>query len=459
MEAPHVESADKTTLRDWTAFEEYVDQVMKEDHIVGAAVAIANGKEVLYAKGFGVKNVASGEPVTPGTIFGCASVSKSFTAVAITQLADQSKLSVDDPVVKHIPEFRLIGEEDMDDVKVRHLLSHTTGLPPMRRREDVTGFEKHVEYLATEQYELLGEPGEYFSYANDAFLLNGFIIQRLSGQLYRRYMTGHVLDAIGMNRSTYNLEELQKLSDVSTPYVYNKKTGQHEEKPWPVLGTYEVGGGVRSCVVDLMKYGQVYLNGGVAAGGQGIVSRKGLEKMRRPVYQVGRKTHYCLGLQVTPGYAGKGITLVEHGGGQPGVSSNFGFVPEEGITVAVLTNVTGVPAGAIWLAAVNTAVGLPLDTKRSVETEWNAPPEHLAKLAGAYVSAEDGNIAILMEDGALKLKMADEEFPLKASDERTLFFEAMGQQQVLRFYFDEKKDADKPWAVLAHSRMHRRAGQ
>ena len=442
---------------DGAAFEEYVGKLMDEAHIVGAAVAVGDGEGVLYAKGFGVKDLGTREAVTPNTIFGCASVSKSFTAMAMAQLADQGLLSVDDPVVSHIPEFRLNGLDDTSSVRVRHILSHTTGLPPMKRRQEITQFEEHVRYLATAEYELLGKPGEYFSYCNDTFLLNGHIIERKTGRLYRRYMTHFILDAIGMNRSTYNLEELQKLGDLSTPYVYNRKTGQHEAQPWPVLGTYEVGGGIRSCVFDLVKYGQVYLNGGVAASGVRIVSEDGIKRMwTTPMYRVGRRTDYCFGLQVTPDYDGRGLTLVEHGGGQPGVSSNFGFVPEAGITVAVLTNVTGVPAGAIWLAAVNTAIGLPLDTRKSVERDCGASPEVLARFAGTYMCDEGGSATVVVDGGTVKVISEGREFEAKASDERTLFFEDMRQQQVLRFYFDEKRDATRPWAVLAHSRMLRR---
>src|SRR5690606_11487835 len=149
---------------------------------------------VIYAKGFGVRDLETRDLVTPETIFGCASVSKSFTAMAIMQLAGQGMLSVDDPVIRHLPEFRLAGMEDMSAVTIRHLLSHTTGLPPMKRREEIIDLEEHLEYIASADYELLGPPGEYFSYCNDTILLNGLIIQRKSGQLYRRFMTQHILD-------------------------------------------------------------------------------------------------------------------------------------------------------------------------------------------------------------------------------------------------------------------------
>lgn len=447
--------------RDWAAFEEYVAKTMEENHIVGAAVAVAGPKEVLYANGFGVKDLETGEPVDPETIFGCASVSKSFTAMAIMQLADAGLLSVDDPVIAHIPEFRLKGARDMNAVKMSHILSHTTGLPPMTRRQDIIDLDEHVRYIAGADYELLGDPGEYFSYCNDTFLLSGLIIQRKSEQLYRRYMTRHILDAAGMNRSTYNLEELEKLGNLSTPYVYNRQEQKHEKQRWPVLGTYEVGGGVRSCVLDLMKYGQIYLNGGLANTGVGIVSSEGVKRMwTSPMYPTGRSTWYNFGLQVTPNYAGLDATLAEHGGSQPGVSSHFGFVPEKGITVAVLTNVTGVPAGAIWLAAVNVALGLPLETQKSVEVDCGASPEQLSRFTGLYKCDEGGQAEIFMDGDTLIVRREGQDFEAKASDERTLFFEAMGQQQVLRFYFYKKGMAPdpsgRPWAVLAGSRMLRR---
>ncbi len=449
--------------RDWSEFEDYVARTMEECHIVGAAVAVAGPKDVIYAKGFGVKDLETKEPVDPETIFGCASVSKSFTALAVTQLADKGLLTVDDPVTEHIPEFRLKGARDMEAVKVRHILSHTTGLPPMARRQEITDLDEHVRYIAEADYELLGEPGEYFSYCNDTFLLSGLILQRKSGQIYRRYMTYRILDPAGMNRSTYNLEELEKMGNLSTPYIYDRKEGKHKKQPWPVLGTYEVGGGVRSCVLDLMKYGQIYLNGGVAPTGERIASAEGIRRMyTSPMYQSGRKTCYHFGLQVTPDYADTGFTLVEHGGSQPGVSSNFGFVPEKGITVAVLTNVTGVPAGAIWLAAVNVALGLPIDTKRSVEVDRGASPSELERFTGLYRCDEGGQAELFMDGDRLIVRREGLEFEAKASDERTVFYEDMGQQQVFRFYFDRpgEKQADpagKPWAVLAGSRMLRRA--
>ena len=453
---------------DWATLEQYLEEMMERHHIVGAAVAVADKKEVIYAKGFGVKDIQTQEPITPETVFGCASVSKSFTAMAIAQLAGKGMLSVDDPVIGHIPEFRLAGMEDMSQVKIRHLLSHTTGLPPMKRREEIIDLDEHVEYIASAEYELLGPPGKYFSYCNDTFLLNGLIIQRKSGQLYRRYMTQHILDAAGMHRTSYNLEELPKMGNVSTPYSYNRKTGEHEVQQWPVLGTYEVGGGVRSCVLDLMKYGQIYLNDGKAPQRKQIAPADGLRQMwNSPMYAVDRNTYYHFALKVTPNYADTGVTLVEHSGGQPGVSSNSGFVPEKGITVAVLTNVGEVPAAAIWLAAVNTVLDCLLMPRGALR--WTVAL-HLKSWPGLQVCTSLTKAAAGSVYGRKRAqpRIEDREFEVKASDRCTLFFEDMGQQRVLLFYFHDESDAggcdtqigasggSKPWAVLAGSRMLRR---
>ena len=108
--------------------------------------------------------------------------------------------------------------------------------------------------------------------------------------------------------------------------------------------------------------------------------------MAEPVHYTSGNSYYGYALQMTPNYSG--VTLVEHGGGQPGVSSNFGFIPEEGLVAAVLTNMSDVSANAIWLAAINTALDLPIDQKRSIEPHYAIKPEQLQRMVGTYRSDE-----------------------------------------------------------------------
>lgn len=435
----------------WNQYVAFARELMDREHIAGAAVAVAQNGQVLFEQGFGYRDVEHKLPVTPETIFGIASVSKSFTALAIMQLADAGLLSVDDPVTKFLPELQFKGVDDMNAIKVRHLLSHTTGLPPMRRRQDIATFAEHMQFLQNDDYTMLGRPGEYFSYCNDTFLLLGAIIERLSGRIYRKYMTQHVLDALGMYRSTYSIEELTRFQNVTVPYQWNRQAENWDAKEWPALGNFEVGGGVRSCVRDLLKYGQVYASGGQYNGEQ-IVSAQGINAMRRPMYRSGRKTWYCFALQVTPDH--HGYTLVEHGGNQVGVASTFGFVPETGTVVAVLTNTSGASASALWLGAMNTALGLPLDTPRSVEPEYSPTAQEVQRVLGTYRAAEGGWITVKQESGQLEVETQEGTHAARMSSANTLVF-TFKIPRVVRFYF--RNHEPQAWAALSGSRMLQRA--
>ncbi|MDT3424973.1 CubicO group peptidase (beta-lactamase class C family) [Paenibacillus forsythiae] len=429
----------------WSAFEDYAAARMEEKQIPGLAIAVSRHGNVIYEKGFGIRDLKTSEPVTPDTLIGVGSVTKSFTAMAIMKLAGEKKLSLDDPVVKHLPEFTLRGLEDPESVKIIHLLTHTTGLPPMLRREELNQFDEHLSYIANAEYELLGKPGEYFSYCNDTFLLLGAIIERLTGRLYRRYVTDSILEPLQMHRSTFNLEEVAKYKNVSVPYIKNSQTKSLEEVPWPRIGNYEVGGGLRSNVRDLLRYGQVFV--GESAGLYRFdVSKDSLAEMWQPVHQTDRNGYYGLALDIIPDYSG--VTLIGHSGGMYGVSAHFGFVPEEGIVAAVLMNVYGISADEIWLAAVNTALGFPLEQKSAVEPVYEAALEELERLVGTYTSAEGGYLRIYLEDGKPKADWEGKYFELRASDNRTLVTQK--SEYPIRFFF---RDEDNAWAALAGMRM------
>lgn len=425
----------------WNQFEHFVNEKMKQYYIPGCAIAVSRHNELLFAKGFGFCNQMTKAKVTPNTIFGIASVTKSFTALAIVMLEDQGLLSVCDPVVKYLPDFKLIGVEDMSSIKIYHLLTHTTGLAPMFRREELNKLKDHLTYLSEKDYEMLGEPGQYFSYCNDTFLLLGAVIEKVTNKLYRRHVTETILNQLEMYRSTFSIDELAKYDDVSIPYEHNKQTHQLEEKLWPKLGNYEVGGGIRSTALDLLKYGQFFVS-----PEQTIIPQSKLKKMWEDTFEVQPNSFYGYALKVTPNYEGN--TLVEHGGGQPGVSSNFGFVPEQEIVVSVLCNVSNVPADELWLAATNTALRLPIDQPRTVEPSYEHSTEQLRTFVGTYDSSEGEKVIFSIENEKPVLRMNEETFTLRGSREHTLVIEET--EKLITFFV---KENEKAWAVLVGSRM------
>jgi CubicO group peptidase (beta-lactamase class C family) len=425
---------------DWATFEKYVCDLMEKEHIPGLAVAVSLNGTVIYQKGFGYRDIENKVQVTPETIFGTASVTKSFTAAAIMKLEEAHKLSVNDPVIKYIPELSIPGFDPIDQIKIHHLLSHTTGLPPIQRKEEINHLEEHLSYLGSLSVTPFGNPGDYFSYSNDAFILLGLIIERVTGSLYRRYITQHFLERLGMNRSTMSVEELKKFNNVTIPYTYHKNTDHYESHEWPALGNYEVGGGIRSTVLDLLKYGHLYVDT--------PTQNKYLGKMWVPKFKIFRNSAYGYALKVTP-Y--KEVTLVEHSGGQAGVSSNFGFVPEKNLVVAVLTNATGAPAEDIWLAAVNTVLGIPTEEKAWIEPEYHMSFMDEEHFIGTYESGEGSKIEIKRDRNLLFAVIDGEACELRASDKRTFVIKEW--EYPIPFYCDEN---GRPWAAFFGMRLLRK---
>jgi CubicO group peptidase (beta-lactamase class C family) len=374
---------------------------------------------------------------------GIASISKSFTALEIMRLADEGSLDTDDLVIKHLPELK-IANIDMNKLKIKHLLSHTTGLPPVSRRQDHIHFSKHIEYLKEYETELLGDPGEYFSYANDTFLLLGAIIEKYRGCLYARRIT-NLLITLGMNNSSVYVDEIPKLSEITKNYIYDEEEG-YETADWPRLGVYEAGGGVRSSVRDLMKYGQVYVNEGIY-NGKKIVSKERIKEMYSPMIETAPGEYYCYALKSNPDY--NGVTLVEHGGGQPGVSSNFGFVPEENLVVAVLTNTTGKPAHAIWKAAVNATLGFPIEEKNEKEP-FEMSQKQIEELIGYYKSDEGGNVLIYQDGNKIRGVINKDHITLTPLKEDLLKIDGKDYRNIIKFF---KNKDEKAWAAFFGSRM------
>lgn len=186
--------------------------VREQNAVPGLAVAVGREGVEVYAAGFGEREIGAGAPVTPDTVFGVASVTKSFTALAVMQLHEAGKLSVDDPVTRYLPEFRTPDAEATRAITLHHFLTHTAGFPPLPSRffafarsaegdaaaggkpswaadhAPIDTYEDLMDYLAEGGYMMLGAPGKRFSYCNEGFALLGAIIARVSGQPYEEYV-------------------------------------------------------------------------------------------------------------------------------------------------------------------------------------------------------------------------------------------------------------------------------
>lgn len=422
-------------LKKWGLFEKYVAELMEEEQIPGMAVALSQNGKTIYERGFGVSDLETKEPITPDTVFGIASITKTFIALAIMKLVKEGKLQVEDAVNRHLPNFQLAGHDNLDTIKIHHLLSHTTGIPTLERKEEIQNFDDHLKYLRELEISRLGDPGDYFCYNNDMFLLLGAIIEKVTGENYKEFIKNEVFIPQNMTRTTFELDELGQLGNVTTPYrLENEKP---TPCPWPTLGNYAVGGGIRSSVTDLLKYGNIYMD----------KANRFANKMTKPVHRTNGTSSYGYGIQMTPDYFD--VTLAEHGGSQPGVSSNFGFIRERGLVAVVLTNMRGVSADAIWLAAVNSALGLPIGRKRHIEPHYDLKKEQIAKFIGTYTTSEGSKVKISSAIGKLQATIDDDKtYILRASNEETLVMTPI--ERPIRFFFNADNET---WALFLGMRM------
>ena len=196
---------------------EYIEAQMKKSKVVGLSVAVVDDKEVLWTQGFGYADKEKGISVTPGTLFDPASVTKVFTATAVMQLVEQGKVDLDRPVSYYLPEFSMRSRfsSSSDDITVRHLLTHHSGIPGDRLKgmlsKNPEAFVKYKNRFLglpeAMQDEYLAHPPDYtWGYSNVGYMLLGCIIDRVGGSSYFEYMKTNVLNRVAMSRSTFDLD-------------------------------------------------------------------------------------------------------------------------------------------------------------------------------------------------------------------------------------------------------------
>ncbi len=322
-------------------FETLVGQIMEHYDAAGMAVAVIDDKETLYQQFFGYRDVEEQVELNENTIMGMASISKSFTALAIMQLAEKSVIDLDAPLTRYLPEFR--NAHQPQQVKVYHLLSHAGGFLPQRRmlveevaRELDIWQEGKVELgphagLAQRGTELVcqrldaqtrhtGKPGEYMSYSNDSYGLLSEIIRRYGGEdSFADYVEKHIFRPLEMHRSTALF--IQPAQDPNCTKLYYHKEGKRQwcrdfyDNAFVLMG----GGAVKSTLADMKQYLRMYLRGGVGPRGNRVLSEYGIREMGKPRQQYRFQEQYGYGLSVQQLDE---ITVIGHGGSMTGISTS-----------------------------------------------------------------------------------------------------------------------------------------
>ena len=447
------------------AFETYAEALLARHQVPGTAVAAARDGTAVYARGFGAADADRGIPAGADTVFGVASVTKSFTAAAIMRLADEGRLSVDDPVVEYLPELR-VPHGDASAIRVHHFLTHTAGFPPLPSRwyafgasaradaagapppvrvEDRRPFdtaEDLMAYLAETDWAPLGPPGAHFSYCNEGYALLGAIIARVSGRPYTRYVTDTVLEPGGLRRTSFGpapdlpARPARERAGVAAPYIAETRDGRRAVSPartWWYSEVWHPAGGVCSTAADLVRYLDLYRTGGTI-GAERILSPAAVAAMTRPHVMTAPGQGYGYGLAVLPDY--RGTPLVEHGGGRRSISAHVAVVPARGFAVAALANLADAPIRAVAHGALNALEGAAPDLPAVAYPPYTAAPERLPVYAGEYRSGEGTVLLVGTADGALVIEADGERLTARPAGPDAFVVAPRGTEQYVRFLVD-----------------------
>jgi CubicO group peptidase (beta-lactamase class C family) len=363
--------------------------------VAGLAIGIVRGEQV-YAKGFGVKDIRTLEPVTADSLFHLASISKTFVATGVMQLVEQGKLDLDTPVFHYLPNF-LLTDDRYRQMTVRQMLNHTSGMPDTddygwdRPEYDDQALERYVHSLANEK--LIGAPGEKFTYSNIAYEVLGLLIARSSGQLFEDYIEQSLLRPLGMNTSTFLKTEVAP-EHVTTPHILLPPTVVSSE--YPYNRAHAPSSTLHSGALELCSWALMNLNRGEFRG-QCILQAVSFEQLWHPYQQTGPDhPDEFAGLSwFIDAYRGQ--RRIRHDGVDVGFQSDLVLLPDQSLAVIVLSNTIPTPMNAITDTIVDLLLGL--------EPEFPKPPVLIS--LGTILEAQ-GIEAAAEEYHCLKKSQADQ---------------------------------------------------
>jgi CubicO group peptidase (beta-lactamase class C family) len=319
----------------WPAVERVFHQQIKAAGIVGSSLVLLRDGAVVATAVDGYQDLDAKSPVDTGTIFHWASITKTFTGIAIMQLRDRGLLSLDDPIVKYVPEFRQVHDPygDISQVTIRHMMTHSSGLRaptwPWGGNEpwhpfEPTQWEQLVAMLPYTQLNFA--PGTKYSYSNPGVIFLGRIIQLLSGDDYEVYIAKNILMPLGMHSSFFDRAPYYLRPHRSHSY-FRDDTGVHEARFDFDTGITVSNGGLNAPLGDMARYVAFLMGDGRTAVYELVLKRSSIEEMWTP------QIHASDGEGATGDAAQAGLSFfierhggldfVAHSGDQNGFISHF----------------------------------------------------------------------------------------------------------------------------------------
>ncbi|NMB83361.1 MAG: beta-lactamase family protein, partial [Ignavibacteria bacterium] len=312
----------------------YIQQAMKDWKMPGFAVAIVKNDTVIFAKGFGVRDVRTNEPVDENTNFMIASCSKAFTTASLSRLVDQGKLKWDDPVIKYLPYFHMYDPWVTKEMTIRDLVTHRSGLATfsgdilwLGSTYDKNEVIKRAQYLKpTSSFR------SRYGYQNIMFSVAGEVIEAVSDTNWHNYVKHNFFEPLGMTRSNTSIKELKEKGNNAWPHrMDNGNVVAHTD--YYSIETVAPAGAINSNVKDMAQWIRLQLNKG-KIGDKRIFSERQSNEMWSNNMFLGNN-NYGLGWFIA---YNNGKRVLNHGGGMPGMISDVTIIPEEKFGMVILSN-------------------------------------------------------------------------------------------------------------------------
>lgn len=347
-----------------------VAQALAEPGAAGLSVAVARGGKVIFAKGYGPADVELSVPVSTDSIFRIGSLTKQFTAAAVMRLVESGKITLDATVQTYVPDF----PEKEWPVTVRHLLTHTSGIWSYTEDEKFMGRDSSLELTPADLIATFAdrplefEPGTKFHYSNSAYYLLGAVVEKASGKPYASYMQDEFFGPLGLSRTRYesNAEIIKGRAQGYT--IKDGKLANDKAIGADVPGA---AGSLLSTASDLIRW-ELELSGGKAVKPESYA-----QMTTSAVLADGTETRYGFGLAIK---SWEGRRRISHGGGIFGFSSFLLSLPDDGLTVAVLSNSDAVNSGRVAETVARRALGLAVFEPKDLTLS----PADIARFSGEF---------------------------------------------------------------------------
>jgi len=334
----HAEVSAQAAQASLSDIDQFISEQMAAEDIPGLAVVVTQGNEIVYLKGFGVTSLKTPSPVTPQTVFDLASSSKSFTALGVLLLWDDGLIDLDLPASYYLPDFQLADPQASEQITVRQLLYHTSGLPgtfsePLAYHSGSDAMEKLV--AALDRVRLNRVPGSSFEYSNLNYCLLGALIERVTETTFEDYMEQRIFIPLGMTHTTLHPSEAAGMERADG---HQLMFGRVVTRNIPIYRSAAPAGWVMSTAEDMGKWLLLHLNGG-RVGNRQVIPVEVIEEMHTPgvmFSENGEEVGYGMGWFVSR--PTNGLSLIWHGGDTPNFLTEMLLVPDHQLGVAMLVN-------------------------------------------------------------------------------------------------------------------------